>query len=106
IVLFAVWHDHVQSVDRAALKNADEYFPATRVCRFDSSRQERRRESEADERHAAVAKKDAPGNHDSLLSLKFRRAERQGVELRRVEVCTDTRHAVAAEGHREVHTPD
>ncbi len=65
---FAVGHDHVQSVDRAALKDGDQQL-APRAGRFDRPRQKRRREAERHHRHAARFEEDASGHHLSLISL-------------------------------------
>ena len=52
-------HDHVQPVDRAALKDGHQDLAPRGVRRRHGPRKERRREAEADERQAAILEEDA-----------------------------------------------
>jgi hypothetical protein len=54
VVAFAERHDHVQPVNRAALENRDQHLAARRTSGFDRSFEERWRESNAHQRHAAM----------------------------------------------------
>src|SRR3954447_26022969 len=63
---FAERDDHVQPVDRAALKDGDEHA-APRVGSGDGSRQKRGSKFQADERQPAILQKDASGDHDRHL---------------------------------------
>ena len=61
----AKWHDHVESVDGAALKDRDEDL-LPRLGGLSGPGDERRREAEADERQAAVLEEDASSHHGDL----------------------------------------
>ena len=51
-------HDHVEPVDRAALKDGDEQLGSASAGGFNGPRQKRRREPERHHRHAARFEKD------------------------------------------------
>src|SRR6185437_3411980 len=67
VLALAEWHDHVQAVDGAALEDRDQHLAPRRAGRLDGSREERGRESEADEREAAALEEHASGQHGGYL---------------------------------------
>ena len=69
ILLVAERHDHVEAVDRAALKDGDEPLrPRGRARGKRRARQERGRKPEADQRERAVLQEDSSRSHGVLQS--------------------------------------
>src|SRR5262245_30734117 len=83
VITLAEWHDHVQTIHRAALKDRDQDAFAWRSGGRDRPREEFRRESKAHERQSAVFQENAPRDHGVLPFLKLRRAEDECPRLRR-----------------------
>ena len=59
VVALTKRHDHVQAVDGAALKNRDQRLAAALFALASRASDERRRETETDERESTVLQKDA-----------------------------------------------